>query len=72
MNARYPQLYTTDNCFRCNTAPEDFDHIWSCPQNTISLTDLIQKHKQSFLCHLKELNSPNNDTLIDAIDQSSI
>ncbi|CAG8773912.1 109_t:CDS:1, partial [Funneliformis caledonium] len=49
-----------------------FDHIWSCSQNTTSLTDLIQKHKQSFLFHLKKLNKSNNDTLIDAIDQSSI
>jgi hypothetical protein len=72
MNARYPQVYTTNTCFRCHTAIEDFDHIWSCLQNTSSLTDLIQKHKQSFLSHLKDLNKPNNDNLIDAIDQSSI
>ncbi|CAG8719937.1 8295_t:CDS:2, partial [Funneliformis caledonium] len=30
------------------------------------------ENARSFLSHLKELNRPNNDTLIDAIDQSSI
>ncbi len=72
MNARYPQTYVSNTCFRCNSFTEDFDHIWTCNNNSKSIDNIIQDTKSTFMSHLIDLNRPNNNIPLDYVSQSPL
>ena len=72
VHARIPDTYTSALCFRCHSTIENFEHIWLCPQNSPPLQDIVAKHKISFITHLQELNTLEDDSLIQDIWSDNI
>jgi hypothetical protein len=72
VHARIPNIYTSAQCFRCHSHIEDFNHLWLCLTNNPPLHDIVAKHKISFTTHLQELNTLEDDSLIQEIWSDTI
>ena len=72
VHTRVPETYPSSQCFRCNLQIEDFEHLWLCSKNEPNFNDLITLHKITFITHLTELNTLNNNFLVDEISTDDI
>ena len=60
LQAHKPHVYNSDwLCCRCKIDPEDFNHLWLCPDSAVDMLNIIEQAKIILVDTINSLLSNN-------------